>query len=221
MNIAQLTFNPFQENTYVLWDETGEAVIVDAGNYTARESEALFNFIAEKGLRPVLAVNTHGHVDHILGVQRVKDRYGIPFALHPEDRFLVESAPTHGAMYGFQVDAVPAVERDLEDGGEVSFGNTRLEVIHTPGHTPGHISLYQPDDKILFTGDTIFKESIGRTDLPGGNYAWIMKSIIDRILPLGEEVAIYPGHGPSSTLGHEMLYNPFITEVMEGEVRPE
>lgn len=221
MNIAQLTFNPFQENTYVVWDETGEAVVIDAGNYGPRETEALFNFIEQKGIRPVMALNTHGHVDHILGVQALKERCAVPFALHSQDRFLVESAPTHGALYGFQVDAVPDVDRDLADGEEVAFGHTRLRVIHTPGHTPGHVALYQPDEKILFTGDTLFKESIGRTDLPGGDYGWIMKSIIDRIMPLGEEVAIYPGHGPKSTLGHEMLYNPFITEVMEGQVRPQ
>ena len=175
MKIARLTFNPFQENTYVLWDETGEAVVVDAGNYTPKETEALRGFIEEKGLRPVLAVNTHGHVDHMLGVERVKELYGVPFALHPDDGFLIESAAVHGAMYGFRVEAVPTVERSLADGDEVAFGNTRLRVIHTPGH----------------------------------------------ILPLGEEVTIYPGHGGESTLGHEMLYNPFITEVMEGDVRPE
>lgn len=221
MNIARLTFNPFQENTYVLWDDSGEAVIVDAGNYTDRESESLRNFIQEKGLKPVLAVNTHGHVDHMLGVLKVKEMYGVPFALHPADRFLIESAATHGAMYGFKVDAVPSVERELADGEEIVFGNTRLQVILTPGHTPGHIALYEPQSKTLLTGDTLFKESIGRTDLPGGDYGWIMKSIIDRLLPLGEEVTIHPGHGAASTLGHEMRYNPFITEVMEGDVRPE
>ena len=107
MKIARLTFNPFQENTYVLWDETGEAVVVDAGNYTPKETEALRGFIEEKGLRPVLAVNTHGHVDHMLGVERVKELYGVPFALHPDDGFLIESAAVHGAMYGFRVEAVP------------------------------------------------------------------------------------------------------------------
>lgn len=221
MNIAKLTFNPFQENTYVLWDDSGEAVVIDAGNYTEKETEALRKFVEEKGLKPVMAVNTHGHVDHMLGVASIKDIYGIPFALHPEDRFLVDSAAVHGAMYGFKVERVPTVDIELADGGEVVFGNTKLQVIHTPGHTPGHVCLYEPQEKILFSGDTIFRESIGRTDLPGGNYGWIMRSIIDRLLPLGEEVAMYPGHGQSSTLGHEMLYNPFITEVMEGDVRPE
>lgn len=221
MNIAQLTFNAFQENTYVVWDESGECIIIDAGNNSTAENAKLKNFIAEKGLRPVMAVNTHGHVDHMLGVDFVMKEYGVPFALHSDDAFLIESAPTHGAMYGFNVGEVPAVGIDMKSEGEIKFGNTTLRVIHTPGHTPGHVSLYQPENKILFTGDTLFKESIGRTDLPGGNYTWIMQSIIDKILPLGEEVAIYPGHGPSSSLGHEMLYNPFITEVMEGDIRPE
>lgn len=221
MNIAQLTFNPFQENTYVLWDGSAQCVIIDAGNYTGRESENLFKFIEEKGLTPVMLLNTHGHVDHMLGVAAVKDKYGIPFALHGDDNFLIETAPTHGALYGFKVDGVPSVEVDLKGRDEITFGETTLKLIHTPGHTPGHVCFYEPVEKVLFSGDTLFRESIGRTDLPGGDYGWIMRSIIDRLLPLGEEVTFYPGHGPSSTIGHEMLYNPFITEVMEGDVRPE
>ncbi len=221
MNIAKLTFNPFQENTYLVWGDGGEAVVIDAGNYTEQETRALFSFIREKGLKPVLALNTHGHVDHMLGVESVKRTCGVPFALHPEDRFLVESAPMHGKLYGFRVETVPSVDRDLADGEEIRFGGGVLRVIHTPGHTPGHVSFYEPDDKVLFCGDTLFRESIGRTDLPGGDYGWIMRSIIDRILPLGEETTIYPGHGPHSTLGYEMHRNPFIVEVMEGDVRPE
>lgn len=220
MFIEKLTFNPFQENTYVLWDESLEAVIVDAGCYSAGEAQALYDFISQRGLRPVLALNTHGHVDHMLGVCGVKQTYGIPFALHPDDNFLIESADRHGEVFGFRVKDIPAVDSTLEDGADLTFGNTTLQIIHTPGHTPGHVCLYDPVGRQLLTGDTLFRESIGRTDLPGGNYGWIMKSIIDRILPLGEEVAIFPGHGPSSSLGYEMQRNPFIIEVMEGDVRP-
>ena len=220
MFIEKLTFNPFQENTYILWDDSLEAVIVDAGNYNPAESRMLFDFIDTRGLKPVLALNTHGHVDHMLGVHAVKQHYDIPFALHPDDNFLIESADKHGAVFGFRVQDIPSVDRVLDDNADLTFGNTTLKIIHTPGHTPGHICLYDPVGKNLLTGDTLFKESIGRTDLPGGNYGWIMKSIIDRILPLGEEVAIFPGHGPSSTLGYEMTCNPFIIEVMEGDVRP-
>lgn len=221
MNIARLTFNPFQENTYVLWDETGRCAIIDAGNYGPREDERLAAFVAEKGLTPVTALNTHGHVDHILGVAYVKKAFGTKFALRSEDNFLVESATAHGQMYGFNIAEIPAVDTDLKEMDEIGFGNTVLKIIHTPGHTPGHVCFYEPQSKTLFSGDTLFRESIGRTDLPGGDYGWIMKSIIDRILPLGEDVKLYPGHGPESTLGHEMLYNPFITEVMEGDVAPQ
>lgn len=221
MKIAQFTFNPFQENTYVVWDESGECVIIDSGNYMPREDKALFDFIEEKGLEPVYALNTHGHVDHMLGVVSTTGKYGIPFALHGEDTFLVNTAPAHGAIYGFDVKEVPVVGKDLMGEDKLRFGDTTFRLIHTPGHTPGHMCFYEPESKVLFTGDTLFKESIGRTDLPGGDYGWIMKSIVDRILPLGEEVTFYPGHGPSSTLGHEMRYNPFIVEVMEGDVRPE
>ena len=155
MKIACLQFNPIQENTYVVWDDTLEAVVIDAGNSNPREDAALDNFIAEHGLRPVLAANTHGHFDHTLGVAHLKKR---------------------------------------------------------------HVALYEPQSKSLFTGDTLFRESIGRTDLPGGDYSWIMRSILDILLPLGDEVHVYPGHGPESTIGHEVLYNPFIVEVLNEEV---
>lgn len=216
--IAIFVFNPFQENTYVVLDDTGECIIIDAGNYSALEDKKLSEYIERKGLKPVMAVNTHGHVDHMLGVQYVKDTYGVPFALHGDDRFLIESCREHGKLYGFQVDEIPQVDTDLKDMAEVKFGDTVLQVIHTPGHSPGHICLYDKRGKTLFSGDTLFKESIGRTDLPGGDYSWIMKSILNKILPLGGDVTFYPGHGPHSTLGHEVLYNPFIAEVLNNEV---
>ena len=218
LKISTFIFNPFMENTYVVSDRSGECVIIDAGNYSAADDRALVNFINENGLKPVMAVNTHGHVDHILGVNFVKETFGIPFALHGDDKFLVDSAPQHGAIYGFDVKAIPTIDRDIRDEKSISFGETTLEIIHTPGHTPGHICLYSPENGILFTGDTLFKESIGRTDLPGGDYSWIMRSILERIVPLGGDVEIYPGHGPQSTIGHETLYNPFIVEVIQGDV---
>lgn len=218
MNVARMIFNPFQENTYVVWDQTGECVIIDAGFVTPREEESLANFIGERGLKPVMALNTHGHVDHILGVQALKERYGVPFAVHSADKFLIDTAPMHGSIYGFNDVRVPEVDIDLKDMEEIKFGDTTLKIIHTPGHTPGHVAFYNEKDKTLFTGDTLFKESIGRTDLPGGDYGWIMRSIIERLLPLGGDVRFYSGHGPDSTLGHEMNYNPFVTEVIDGDV---
>ena len=218
IKISVLTFNPFQENTYVVSDATGECVIIDAGNYSNAESNALENHIRDHGLRPVMAVNTHGHVDHILGVAMAKRTWNIPFALHGDDRFLVESAPQHARLYGFQCDEVPTIDIDLKGVPELKFGETTLELIHTPGHTPGHICLFDREEGILFTGDTLFRESIGRTDLPGGDYSWIMRSILEKIVPLGPAVRIFPGHGPASDIGHEMMYNPFITEVVRGDV---
>ncbi len=216
--IAIFAFNPFGENTYVVSDGTGECVIVDAGNYSALEDSKLSEYIERKNLKPVLAVNTHGHVDHMLGVQYVKDTYGVPFALHSADNFLIEACREQGRLYGFQIDEAPSVDIDLARQDSVKFGDTTLQIIHTPGHSPGHICLYNPKGKTLFSGDTLFKESIGRTDLPGCDYSWIMKSILQNILPLGGDVTFYPGHGPHSTLAHEAMYNPFITEVINNEV---
>ncbi len=218
LKIACLPFNPIQENTYVLWDETNECVVIDAGNSSPREDAALDNFIAEHGLKPVLAANTHGHFDHTLGVEHLKQRYGIPFALSSKDAFLLENAATSGSIFGVKVGAMPTVERDLDGEQEIRFGKTILRVLRTPGHTPGHVAFFDEGSKSLFTGDTLFRESIGRTDLPGGDYSWIMRSILDVLVPLGDEVHVYPGHGPESTIGHEVLYNPFIVEVLNEEV---
>ena len=214
MQVERFVFNPFAENTYVVWDATGECVVVDAGNYSPADDRALADFIASKGLKPMAAINTHGHVDHLLGVPFVQAEWGVPWKLAAGDMFLAESAANQAAIYGFEMRGGPLAAQEL--GGEVRFGETVLQVIETPGHTPGHVCLF--GDGILFTGDTLFRESIGRTDLPGGDYRWIMKSILDKLLPLGPDVVIYPGHGADSTLGHEALYNPFITEVLVGEV---
>ena len=218
MKTATLTFNPIQENTYVVWDETHEALIVDAGNSNDRENAALEHFIAEHGLRPVMAVNTHGHFDHTLGVCHLKERYGIPFALSAKDGFLLEHAQTSGSIFGVKVGAMPTVDIDLDRTPEIRFGTTVLQVIPTPGHTPGHVALYEPQSGVVFTGDTLFRESIGRTDLPGGDYSWIMRSILDKLLPLGDDTRVLPGHGEETTIGHETLYNPFVVEVLNHEV---
>lgn len=218
LNIASFIFNPFQENTYVVWDGTNECIIIDAGNYSAADDRALSDFIRERELLPVMALNTHGHVDHILGVNYATATFGIPFALHGDDSFLVDSAAEHGKLYGFAVKEVPGIGKDMKGVAGIEFGETALRIIHTPGHTPGHICIYEPEGKILFSGDTLFKESIGRTDLPGGDYSWIMRSILEKLVPLGGDVEFYPGHGPKSTIGHETLYNPFITEVLQGDI---
>lgn len=238
MEIKRFIFNPFSENTYLIWDDTLECVIIDAGNHTPAADRTLDEFIGKHGLKPVLAANTHGHIDHLLGVLHVVERWSVEWALPASDRFLVDGAAGQAEMFGLAMRGVPVPTRDLADGDSVRFGNSELRVIATPGHTPGHVCFFAaglgaadgdeqagngkrtdgPAGGLLFTGDTLFRDSIGRTDLPGGDYSWIMRSIIDRLLPLGHAVAIFPGHGADSTLGHEALYNPFITEVLNQEL---
>ncbi|MFI3286465.1 MAG: MBL fold metallo-hydrolase [Rikenellaceae bacterium] len=219
MNIASLQFNPIGENTYIIWDETMQCAIIDAGACNERENQALFNFIADKGLTPKLAINTHGHFDHVMGVEALREEYGVQFAISSKDQFLLDSSTPGSVIYGVKIGAMPtSIDIDLSEVNQISFGNTTLTVIPTPGHTPGHVSLFEPQQKVLFTGDTLFKESIGRTDLPGGDYSWIMKSILESLITLGDDVEFFPGHGPSSTIGHEVLYNPFVVEVLNAEV---
>ncbi|MDR0907013.1 MAG: MBL fold metallo-hydrolase [Rikenellaceae bacterium] len=218
MNIARFRFNPIVENTYVLWDETGQAAIVDAGNSSAGEDKVLSDFIAEKDLTPVLAVNTHGHFDHASGVPYLVRTYGVPFAAHSGDAFLLENAATQGSLFGITVGEIPSIDIDLAGRDEIAFGNTVLRIIPTPGHTPGHVALFEPESGVVFTGDTLFEGTIGRTDLPGGDYSWIMKSILENLLPLGDDVRVYPGHGGDTTIGKEAAGNPFIVEVLNREV---
>ncbi|MBO7186555.1 MAG: MBL fold metallo-hydrolase [Alistipes sp.] len=217
MDIKRVVFNPFRENTYLVWDDTKECIIIDAGNMNAGENRILAEMIQARDLKPVMAVNTHGHFDHVGGVKWLKDTYGVAFACSSKDQFLIDST-AGGMVYGIQCNEVPAIDIDLDAVEDIRFGNTLLRVIKTPGHTPGHVVLFNAEDKSLFTGDTLFRESIGRTDLPGGDYSWIMKSILEQIVPLGDDVAIYPGHEDSSTIGHEVLYNPFIVEVLNNEI---
>ena len=219
LKIAKLTFNPIQENTYILWDESGECIVVDAGNISAREDNRLVDFITEQGLNPVMAVNTHGHFDHLAGVEHLRHTYDIPFAMSSKDAYLLEAAPTSARMFGIgEITAPTKIDIDLNTLEELHFGNTTMKIIHTPGHTPGHVSLYNEEMGVVLTGDTLFRESIGRTDLPGGDYSWIMRSILDKLIVLGDEVKVYPGHGEETTIGHESLYNPFIVEVINKEV---
>lgn len=221
MKIATLQFNPIQENTYVVWDDTLQCAIIDAGNSSEVENKALFNFIEERGLTPKLAINTHGHFDHVMGVESLRERYGVEFAMSSKDQFLLDESTPGAVIYGVKIGSMPKViDIDLSETSEISFGETTLRVIPTPGHTPGHVSLFDAKSRVVFTGDTLFRECIGRTDLPGGDYSWIMRSIIDNLIPLGDDVEVFPGHSKSTTIGHETLYNPFIVEVINQEVNP-
>jgi hydroxyacylglutathione hydrolase len=210
LKVQTFVFNPVQENTYVLWDETRECVIIDAGCFNQREFEKLDGFIRSKNFIPTKLINTHGHFDHIFGIERCRKAYGLKWEAHPDDYLLIGNAPSQGAIFGFQIQPILLPEVELQEGDQISFGNSILKVFHVPGHSPGSICFYNETSKIVITGDVLFNGSIGRTDLPGGNYHSLITSIKTKLLVLPDDVVVYPGHGPATTIGDEKVRNPYL-----------
>ena len=210
LQVHYFTFNPFQENTYVIWDETGECILVDPGCYDAEEKQELEHFITAKNLTPVKLINTHAHIDHVLGNSFVAAKWNLLPELHATDLALLKSAPVYGEMWGIRPEPSPDPEIFLNEGDQVKFGNTTLDVLFVPGHCPGHIALYSRKHKVIFSGDVLFQNSIGRTDLPGGDYDELIQSIVNKLMVLENDVVVYSGHGPSTTIGDERRNNPFL-----------
>jgi len=210
IHIKVFTFNPFYENTYIIYDETKKGVIIDPGCYEKREQEELVDFISINELSIVYLLNTHCHIDHVLGNQFVKDTYQVPLQTHELEEQVLRAVKIYAPSYGFAKYHDSHIDMHLKKGDIVSFGEIKLKVLFVPGHTPGHIAFYNEEEKICFAGDVLFKESVGRTDLPGGDFDTLVKSIQKELFTLPEEVTIYPGHGPSTTIGHEKKHNPFV-----------
>ncbi len=210
MEISKFIFNLFAENTYVLYDETKEAIIVDPGCYSDDEKESIINFIEKNNLKPIAIVNTHCHVDHILGVNFLKNYFNIDFWANKKDKYLLDSVAEIAEVYEFEIENKPEIDRHISASDEIKFGNSKLKILEVPGHTSGHLAFFSPEDKFVLTGDVLFKDTIGRTDLPGGNLDLLMNSIFTQILPLGDEVEILSGHGASSSIGAERKDNPFL-----------
>ncbi|ARS36559.1 MBL fold metallo-hydrolase [Pontibacter actiniarum] len=210
MEVTCLTFNPFQENTYLLHDETNECVVVDPGCYERGEQEQLKKYIEEKGLQVVRLLNTHCHIDHVLGNKFVADTYNVGLEIHPEDEQTLRAVPAYAPVYGFPMYAEQLPASFLREGDTVKFGNTELQVLFTPGHAPGHVVFYNGPEKICIGGDVLFQGSIGRTDLPGGDFDTLITSIREKMFALPDDVTVYPGHGPETTIGYEKKYNPFL-----------
>lgn len=203
--------NPWQENTIVLYDESGEAAIVDCGCFTDEEEKKLRNFMVEKGLKPVLLLNTHLHPDHIFGNNFMKEVYGLSTRAAREDDFLIGHAVEYAAMLGLRgTTPPPPVGEFIKDGDVVRFGHSELQVIAVAGHSPGGLCFYSAADRLLISGDVLFAGSIGRSDLPGGDGKALIEGIRSRILILPDEIRVLPGHGPMTTLGEEKKYNPFF-----------
>ncbi len=196
IKVEKFVVNPLGENSFILSDETGECIFIDPGFYYDEEYQEIKDYV---------------HFDHIMGVEFVRNEFKIPFYAHAADVFWVEKAVTQGQMFGFEMNPVAPVDAFLSENDFIEFGNSRLQIIHVPGHSPGHVVFYSEKDKILIAGDVLFYGSIGRTDLPGGNYDTLISGIKNKLFVLPDDTTVFCGHGPETKLGFEKRTNPFLT----------
>lgn len=211
LSIKKLTYSPFAENTYLLYNEEKQAWIIDPGCYEQTEKDDLRNQITSLGLKPVKLVNTHCHLDHIFGNAWVKREYGLSPVVPEKDLALMEQAEVHAQLYGITgFERSPEPSEYFIDGSSLFLGDDEIQIKEVAGHTPGHVVLYSPEQKFLIGGDVLFDGSIGRTDLPGGNHDQLLKNIRERLYVLEDEVVVYSGHGPETTIGKEKSSNPFV-----------
>ena len=199
--------SPFQENCYIIGDEQSKkGAIIDPGD----EADRILDVARQTGLDFQFILNTHAHLDHVGAVLEVKTELSIPFYLHKEDQFLLDTLPQQAAMFGLRIDEPPAVDFYYGPNAEIKLGGLTFKIFHTPGHSPGSICLYEASESVVFGGDVLFQGSIGRIDLPGGDFETLINSIRTSLFVLPDETTIYPGHGPSTTIGHEKRFNPFL-----------
>jgi hydroxyacylglutathione hydrolase len=211
MKIQYFCFNPFQENTYILSDDKdGSCIIIDPGNFDARENGIMTKYLKENGLKPVKLINTHCHIDHILGNEWAATAFGLALESHEGEIPVLAAGEQVAAMYGIPYVPSPSISTFLKHGDEIIFGSNTLEVLFTPGHSPASICLYNKLDGTLIAGDVLFHRSIGRTDLPGGDYDTLLKSIRDQLFILPDDTKVFPGHGIATTIGDEKKHNPFL-----------
>ena len=211
VQVKSFTFNFFNENTFVLWDdETKESAIIDPGVYSSDEQKTLTDFITNQHLNVKFLINTHCHIDHILGCKFVKEKFNPVYYAPEKDILLLENSVMQAQMFDINFEEPPSPDKLINDETELFLGDSKIVFLFTPGHTPGEYCLYLEKEKICITGDVLFKEGIGRTDLWGGNYDALINSIENKLFSLPDDVKIYPGHGDESTIGYEKQYNPFL-----------
>lgn len=211
ISVKKFVCNMLEENCYVVSDESGECIIIDCGAFTDDERNAISSYIEQEALKPVRLIATHGHLDHNFGNAMMKDAYGLEVEVASEDASLIKNARVHAKhFYGFELEGdLPPVGGNISDGDVIAFGSHKMEVISTPGHSAGSVCLYCREEGVLFTGDTLFRMSIGRTDLGGGSMMKIIQSL-RRIAQLPDQTIVYPGHGQPTTIGEELCQNPFM-----------
>ena len=210
ITIKTFVFNSFQVNTFVLSDETGEAIIIDPACENDQEVEMLSEYISKQKLKPKAIVNTHAHIDHIVGIDRIKENYNIPLLIHSDDSFLLDRALESAQIFGFNLKAAPHAEEYIDENKSLRFGNSLLKVFHIPGHSPGSLVYFSSDDKFVIVGDVLFNGSIGRTDLPGGDYEALISGIKEKLFSLPKETIVHCGHGPTTSIQKEHDTNPFL-----------
>jgi glyoxylase-like metal-dependent hydrolase (beta-lactamase superfamily II) len=212
VRIKKFTVNPFQENSYVIYNESGDAIIIDPGFYQDDEKEDLMQFIIQGKLNPVQLLNTHAHLDHIFGNKFVCDAFGLTPYMHELELETHEKAATIGLMYNLPFDSFVGKPKTLDENGVINLGEDRLSIHYLPGHSAGSIAFYCEKQHFIISGDVLFEGSIGRTDLPGGNYNTLMHSIKEKLFLLPDETIVYSGHGPETTIGEEKRSNPFLID---------
>lgn len=210
LQLKTFTFNPFQENTYVLYNDAKEAIIFDPGCYESDEKNELTKFIEDENLHVVMLINTHCHIDHVLGNAFVKRKYNVPFLIHKNELPVLKSVITYASNYGFPAYEEAEVNEYLDENKDLLLGTEVIKMLFVPGHAPGHLVFYHEDSKICIAGDTLFQGSIGRTDLPGGDHQTLLSAIKKEMFALADDTKVYPGHGPMTTIGYEKEHNPFV-----------
>ena len=210
IHVHYFTFNSFQENTYILFDETKECIIFDPGCENTNERKILLDYIKTNNLQPVKLVNTHCHIDHVLGNAFIAEHYKLGLEIHPEELRNLKAAPGYASVFGMHCEESPEPSHFLNEGDQLRFGHSILDILHTPGHSPGSLSFLASNDNFVLAGDVLFRESIGRADLPGGNLTMLLTSIQSKLFTLPDSTKVYAGHGGPTSILHEKKYNPFF-----------